>query len=476
MEGKQQVKRSGRGRNGRSRKPAPKVELAITHPNAAGIDLGSRSHWVSVPPDRCEQSVRDFSAYTPDLRELADWLQACRVDTVAMEATGVYWIPLYELLEARKIEVYLVNAQHARAVPGRKSDVLDCQWLRQLHTFGLLRRSFRPTAEIVRLRSYLRQRETLVRGASVEIQHMQKALTLMNVQLHIAVSDITGLTGMRVLRAIVAGERCPKTLAQMRDARCRSTVEEIEHALTGNYQPEHVFALRQALALYDKFEELIAECDQIATEQLRQIVPEERRETALPRDTKKKRAGKKMPQQDLRTPLFQLLGVDLARIAGIAPYSTACTISEIGTDMTRWPTVKHFASWLCLAPGTRITGGKVLSARTRPSSNRAAELLRIAAVNVGRTDTALGAFYRRLASRKEKSTAVVATAHKLARIIYTVLKSGETYQETEVAAFEEIHREKSLRNLRRKAQALEFTLVANEVASSNTHQEESRVS
>jgi transposase len=438
--------------------------LAVVNPNAAGIDIGAREHWVAVPPDRAEESVRGFSALTPGLHELAEWLVKCGVTTVAMESTGVYWVPLYEILEARGINVQLVNARHVRNVPGRKSDVLDCQWLLKLHTFGLLRGSFRPTAQIVALRAYLRQRDSLVDGASQQVQHMHKALTLMNVQLQTVVSDLTGKTGMAIVRAIVAGERDAKKLAGFRDGRCRASAETIAASLMGNFQPEHMLALKHALDLYDSHQRLIADCDNAANAVLvdltRQIKDER---PALGKSPKQRH--KRDPTVDYRSPAYLLTGVDLTAVPGISAYSAISLIAEIGTDMSKWQTERQFGSWLRLSPRANITGGRVTDARTMPGVSRAAELFRMAAVCAGKTATAIGAFYRRLALRRGTGRAIVATAYKIARIVYAMIKNGTTYSQLDEATYNEQQRQHAIKRLRRTAHSLGLELVAPTAAS-----------
>jgi transposase len=447
-------------RKKRERNAQAKLEsLAVVNPNAAGIDIGSREHWVAVPPDRCEKSVRSFSALTPGLHELADWLQECGVTTVAMESTGVYWVPLYEILEARGIDVQLVNAHHVHNVPGRKSDVLDCQWLLKLHTFGLLSGSFRPTAQIVALRTYLRQRDTCVEDAAAQLQRMQKALTLMNVQLHTVISDIAGDTGMAIIRAIVAGERDAKKLATLRNWRCRANTETIAASLLGNFQPEHIFALKQALDLYDTHQRLIAECDAAANGVLVELTCKLKgeRPTLGPNA---KRHSKKDPTVDYRSPAYFLTGVDLTAVPGISGYTAISLIAEIGTDMSHWPTDKNFGSWLRFSPRSKITGGRVIDARTMPGMSRAADLLRTAAVNAGKTATALGAYYRRMAIRHGTGHAVVATAYKIARIVYAMIKNGTPFKATDDVTYNEQQRQHAIKRLRRNAHGLGFDLVS----------------
>jgi transposase len=434
------------------------------NPNVAGIDCGSAEHFVAVPPDRDPTPVQAFKTFTRDLVRLADWLAACRVTSVAMEATGVYWIPIYEILEARGIDVLLVNARHLKNVPGRKSDVSDCEWIRELHSVGLLRGSFRPPDAIVALRAYLRHRQTLIESAGTYIQRMQKALVQMNLQLPLVVSDITGVTGLRILRDIVAGRRDPEQLAEHRDHRCRASKAEIVAALTGNYRREHLFVLQQNLELFDACQAQLAACDRAIEAQVQTMTAQRSTPpTALPdpRVTKKPRDNE--PRFEIRTPLHHLTGgVDLTQIDGIAPYTALKLIAEIGTDMTRWATEKHFTSWLTLAPQNKISGGRLLSARTQPSANRAAAILRMAAMSLGRTQTALGAFYRRLAARIGKPQAITATARKLAIVVYRALKGELLYRDPGAATYDLHQRSRTLRRLRQRAATLGFELVNRE--------------
>jgi len=445
----------------------PRVSPSVLeriNPNVAGIDCGSAEHFVAVPPDRDPTPVRSFPTFTSDLHRLADWLIACRVTSVAMEATGVYWIPIYEILEARGVEVHLVNARHVKNVPGRKSDVSDCEWLRELHSVGLLRGSFRPTDAIVALRAYLRHRQTLIESAGAYIQRMQKALVQMNVQLPLVVSDITGVTGLRILRDIVAGHRDPAQLAEHRDHRCRASTADIIAALTGNYRPEHVFVLQQNLELFDACQTQLAACDTAIEAHLHTLTaPLATPTTPLPtpRVTKKPRDNE--PRFEIRTPLHQLTGgVDLTQIDGITSYTALKLLSEIGTDMGRWPSEKHFTSWLTLAPNNKISGGRLLSSRTQPSANRAAAILRMTIMSLGRTQTALGAFYRRLAARIGKPQAITATARKLAILVYRALNGELVYCDPGADAYDAQQRTRVLRRLRQRAATLGFELVSRE--------------
>lgn len=448
----------------RRRPPKPRTSphaLERLHPDAAGIDCGSAEHFVAVPPDRDATPIRSVATFTGDLHRLAEWLVTCRVTHVAMEATGVYWIPVFEILEARGFHVILVNARHVKNVPGRKSDVSDCEWLRDLHILGLLRGSFRPADAIVALRAYLRHRATLIESAATHVQRMQKALVQMNVQLPLVVSDITGVTGLRILRDIVAGHRDPQQLAQHRDYRCRASEAEIVAALTGNYRAEHVFVLQQNLALFDTYQLQLTACDVAIEAHLAQLAATAAATPATPlpaaRRRQKPRANE--PRFDVRTPLHQLTGVDLSQIDGIGPYNALRLIAEIGTDMTRWPTEQHFTSWLTLAPHNKVSGGRLLSSRTPPSANRAAAILRLAAMNLGRTQTALGAFYRRLAFRIGKAKAITATARKLAVFVYRTLKHGFVYIDPGADAYDRQHRTHVVRRLRQRAANLGFELV-----------------
>jgi len=422
-----------------------KLPKHLEHINryAAGIDIGSKSHFVAVPEGTDEQPVREFSTFTADLERLAGWLISCGVTTVAMESTGVYWIPVFEILESHGLEVKLVNARHVKNVPGRKSDVLDCQWLQQLHTYGLLHGAFRPTDEVCTLRAYVRQRGTLVRSAASYIQRMQKALAQMNLQLHNVVADITGTTGMRIIKAILHGERNPDVLAAMRDARCKNSVATIARSLKGNYRPEHLFSLQQAVELYEIYQTKIADCDQQILDQLKSL-------DDSPNDT---------PPINVGDALIHMSGVDLTSINGIDTNTALKVLAEIGTDMSRWKSSKHFASWLGLSPGTKISGGKILSSVTKPVANKAAAALRMAAFTLFNSKSALGAYLRRQRARLGAPKAITATAHKLARLIYAMLTHGTAYVDAGQEYYEERYRVRVIQNLKRRAQELGFELV-----------------
>jgi transposase len=430
-----------------------------TYPDAAGIDVGAMVHYVAVPADRDPQPVRHFAAFTEDLFALADWLSACRITSVAMEATGVYWIPLFEILERRGFEVVLVNARHVKNVPGRKSDVIDCQWLQELHSLGMLSASFRPSDAIVALRGYVRQRKMLVQYAAAHVQHIQKALVQMNVLLQNVVSDVTGTTGMKIIRAILAGERDPKVLAQHRDYRCKSSIQEIEKSLIGNWREEHLFALRQAVELNDFYDRQIAECDRKIdsyTASLQKVTEAEE----LPPSTKHRRTPERNePQFDLRRRMFEIVGVDLTQIDGIRAYTVLQLVAEIGTDMSRWETASHFASWLALCPPVNITGGIRRRGWMPSKAHRAAAIFRMAALNVRNSRSAIGAFFRRKRAQLGPARAVVATAHKIARIVYTMLKTRSHFVDPGEHAYEQNFRDRALQAIQRKAHALGFALT-----------------
>ena len=437
------------------KRPTTQSAITLTHPNAAGIDIGSAAHFVAVPPERDDEPVREFASFTADLHRLADWLDACGVDTVAMESTGVYWIPLYELLESRGFTVLLVNARHVKNVSGRKSDVLDCQWLQQLMSYGLLSGAFRPAEQVCVLRSLSRQRTMLLRSQGRFVQHMQKALTQMNIQLANVISDVAGETGQRILRAIVAGERDGRALAQLRNARIRASEDEIAKSLQGNWRAEHLFALKQALDAFDFCGTQLAECDAQIQAQLQALHVRE----DAPAQGKKRGRARNAPKFDLRTQLFQMCGVDLTRIDGIDVTTALAVVSEVGADLSKFPSDKHFASWLGLCPGTKITGGKVMSGKTKRCANRAAQALRLAAAALRSSQSALGAYYRRLCARMDKPKAVTAAAHKLARLIYAMLTHGQEYTDRGQDYFEERYRQRVLHNLAQKAKAMGMQLV-----------------
>jgi transposase len=420
----------------------------------------------AVRADRTPEPVRSFGTFTTDLHRLVDWFAECGVKTVAMESTSVYWIPIYEMLDARGFAVFLVNARDAKHVPGRKTDVSDAQWLQRLHSYGLLRASFRPKGQFTALRAYVRQRERLLEYAASHIQHMQKALTEMNLQLHHVVADITGTTGLRIIRAILSGEHDPKVLAGLRDYRCHATAETIEKALTGNYRAEHLFALEQALALYDAYHEKVSACDARIEAVMKDLSIDRSHDAAVLTPSRRRTDQMNGLAFDVRSALFALLGKDITKIDGFGPYLSLKLVAECGDDLSAWPSAKHFTSWLGLAPNNKISGGKVLSARTKRSGSRAAALLRLAAVTVGRTDTALGAFYRRLSARIGKAKAVTATARKIAVLFYNAVRHGMEYVDPGASFYETRYRKRVVDNLHRRAKTFGFVLQPVEAASS----------
>jgi transposase len=454
---KQQGQQSRRARVNRG--------FPLINPDAAGIDVGSSEHYVAVPPDRDEQPVRRFGAFTQDLHALAQWLLQCGVKTVAMESTGVYWIPLYQILESYGLTVKLVNARHVKHVPGRKSDVQDCQWLQQLESFGLLSGSFRPEAKICVLRSYMRQREMLIRSASRHVQQMQKALTEMNIKLHHVISNITGLTGLGIVRAILAGERDRVKLASMKDRRVKSDIATIAKALEGDYRAEHLFALRQALELYDYYQAKITECDRAISSEMKTL--ETRAEGPLPPPQPgrkhKARSNHNPFTFDSREQLYRIMGVDLMRIDGINQSTAHLILSELGLDLCqKWPTEAQFTSWLGLCPNNQISGGKVLHRGTRRVVNRVASALRMCAQSLLKSKSALGAYARRMRAKRDTQIAIIATAHKLARLIYRMLKYGEEYVDIGQERYEATYKAGLLKSLERKARLLGYQLVVNQ--------------
>ena len=434
--------------------------------DAAGLDIGAAEIWACVPKDREAEPVRRFDTFTDDLKKLADWLAAHRVTTVAMESTGVYWIAIYELLESRGFEVCLVNAQATKNVSGRKTVVLDCQWIQQLHTYGLLQASFRPPANMCTLRTFVRQRAALLRQRASHVQQMQKALHLMNLKLTSVISDITGLTGMQIIRTILAGEQNPVKLAQFRHPRCKRSEEEIAKALTGQYQPEHLFALRQAVEAYDFYTQQLADCEVEIKEHYAVFEPQvDIVDQPLPKKPLARQANQ--PAFDLRTFLYSVTGVDLTAVDGIDVLLAQAIIAEIGTDMRKWRTEKQFASWLGLCPNNRTSAGKTKSRHTKPTNNRANKAFRLAAQSVSRSQSALGAFYRRIRAKHGAPVAITATAHKIARIVYHMLKHRQPYLDLGAEGYTQQQQQRSLNYLQRQAHKLGLQLVplADEVVS-----------
>jgi transposase len=458
-------------RQGKSFRTSDQVgDLAVTQRHAAGIDVHAAVHFVAVPvadvpagfvnPDaKLPAGVRKFGTNTADLEALAAWLKTCGVTTVAMESTGVYWIPLYELLASRGLDVILVDPRQTKHAPGRpKSDVLDCQWIRRLHSYGLLTASFRPADDIVVWRGYQRQREMLIRYAAQHVQHMQKALEEMNVKLTEVVSDIVGQTGMKIIKDIVRGVRDPLRLARHRHERCQATEAEIASALHGNWREEHLFALEQAVQMYEFYQRQLRACEKRIEACLRGFADKSGGATLPPKKGQQK-PRRNEPKFGARALLFRLAGVDLTAIEGISETTALVILSEIGTDLSRFPTEKNFVSWLGLCPQHRGSAGKIFSRRVRRGANRAARALRMAAQGCHHAKNALGAFYRRIQARCGGAKAVVATARKIAERVYRLLKYGQEYVRQGEQAYEEAYRQRTVKALARKAESLGYQLV-----------------
>jgi transposase len=448
-------------RNKRGKESAKVAVPAVLKPNAAGVDIGAREIFVAVPADRDSQPVRSYPTFTEDLHRLADWLQRCGIRTVAMESTGVYWIPLFQILEARGLEVCLVNARYYQNVPGRRTDVSDCQWLQYLHSVGLLRASFRPEQQVCALRSLLRHRASLIETASEQVLRMQKALDQMNLQIHHVISDITGLTGLSILDAVLAGERNPAVLAKLKDPRVKASEETIIKSLVGDYRPEHVFTLRQSLAAYRYFQKSITECDCEVEKMLFQFearVDVEASPLAPPKVRRKKLYSNE-PAFDLRQHLYRIFGVDLTAVPGINVLIAHCVLAEVGPDLSKFRSASAFASWLGLCPDNDISGGKILSVRTRKVGSRAPLAFRMAANALFKSKSWLGEYYRRMRARLGAPKAITAAAHKLARIVYHLLTTRQAYDESVFAQHEHTSRTRTEARLRAQAKELGLQLL-----------------
>jgi transposase len=442
------------------------LRLEVMHPDAAGIDIGNESHYASVPPSRDSQPVREFGCTTAELKAMADWLKQCRIRTVAMQSTGVFWVAVYDILEQAGLEVYLVNARDTRNLPGRKSDVQESQWLMKLHTYGLLRNSFRPTQEIRTMRTYWRQRNDLVQSAARHILRIQKALTQMNLQLANVLTDISGATGQAIIKAILAGERNPHKLAEFRDPRVKASEEQIAQSLEGNWQEDLLFVLKQEHEGYEFCQQQMAECDRQLAQYLQQR--EDRSHGApLPEEKRKGRLQKKKgnkPQFDLRGGLFRMTGTDLTRIDGIDVMTATTVISEAGSDMSKWKTENHFVSWLRLCPDNRISGNKVIGKGRLPTNNPISIALKMAATTLKESKTYLGAQFRRLRTRLGAPIAIKAMAAKLARLVYRMLRYGMQYVDQGAAFYELRHRELQIKRLKAKAEKLGYRVAPIPVA------------
>lgn len=427
--------------------------LACIKPNAAGIDIGSRSHFVAVPSDRDVENVKEFNFFTEDLYKLCEWLKKCSIDTVAMEATGSYWIPLYDVLVSSGFEVYVINARHIKNVTGRKTDVQDCQWIQQLHSYGLLRASFIPDTLTTQLRHLMRHRDNLLRQAARQLQLIQKFLVEMNIQLMNAVSDIGGDTAMKIIRAICSGEKDAKKLAQYRDPRCKNSVEVIEKSLLGNYKQEVLFSLKQALETYDHYHRQIdnynKEIERKTTEFTDQSNGQEIKK-------KKREAKRNNLGFDVQTTLLKIFGVNLLEIPGMNSKTGLTLVSEIGPEVSKWKNSKHFASWLGLSPNNKVSGGKKLSSKTKSSSNKVKYALRMASLALERSSTSLGAFFRRMKARLGAPKAITAAAHKLAVIIYQMIKTKKSYEDNGPLYFEKTYKARAEHRLKQLAKVLGY--------------------
>src|SRR6266571_3739443 len=437
------------------------LSLEVVHPDAAGIDIGNESHYVAVPPTRDSEPVRRFGCTTAELKSMADWLKQCRIRTVAMQSTGVYWIAVFDILEEAGFEVYLVNARETKNLPGRKSDVQESQWLMKLHTYGLLRNSFRPSQQIRRMRTYWRQRKDLIESAGRHIQRMQKTLTQMNIQVANVLSDVSGVTGQAIIQAILAGERDPQKLAAFRDPRVKASEKEIARSLEGNWQEDLLFVLKQEQAGYEFCQKQMAECDRQLEQYLRQL--EDRSQGAtLPEEMRKdrlqKRKGNK-PKFDLRQQLFRMAGTDLTQIDGIDVMTAATILSEAGWDMIKWQDEDHFVSWLRLSPDNRISGDRIIVIGQLATTNRVTVALKLAASNLRTSQSYLGAQFRRFRARLDTPVAIKAMAAKLARLVYRMLRYGTKYVDRGAQFYEVQQRTRQIKHLKQKAAKLGFHLV-----------------
>jgi len=442
---------------------ADDVSLEVVHPDAAGIDIGNECPYLAVPSKRdSEQPVRRFGCVTAELQAMAEWLKQCGIRTGALQSTGVYGIPVYDIVEAAGLEVYLVNARETKNLPGQKTDVQESPWLMKLPTYGLLRNSFRPTAEIRRMRNYWRQRNDLIQSAGRHIQRMQKVLTERNVQLAHGISDWSGVTGQAIVKAILGGERDPHKLAELRDPRIQATPEQMARSLEGNWQEDLLFILRQEHEAHEFCHKQIAACDQELKEYLNQ--QEDRSQGAQLEEEKRKnrrhnKKGHKPQQFDMREALFRMTGVDLTRIDGIDVMTAATVISEAGWDMSKWRTQNHFVSWLRLCPDNQVSGQKIIGKGRLPTNNRLTTALKIAATSLKQSETYLGAQFRRLRTRLGSPGAIQAMAAKLARLVYGMLRYGMRYVDRGAQVYEEQHRQRQILFLKRKAAELGLKVV-----------------
>jgi transposase len=456
MKSKKQAKQKNRPRN----KQVDWKALDIVHPDAAGIDIGGSEHWVAISPDRDEHPIRCFDCFTADLQELADWLIAKGVRSVALQSTGVYWIPVFEVLQQRGLEVYLVNARHTKNLPGRKSDIEECQWLLKLHTFGLLNNSFQPTDEIRITRTLWRQRGGLAEQARSTIQRIQKVLTEMNVQLSNVLSDVSGASGMAIIHGILKGERDARVLAALADAQVKASKEVIAKSLEGNWRQELLFVLAQEVELYGVYQDKIAECDRQLQTQLRTMAPKVDLESnPLGPRPKGKRAQGNAPKFDLRTELYRLTGVDWTQVNGIDVTVAQSVIAETGVDLSPFPSEGNFTSWMGLCPANDSSSGRVIRKSTPHVASRAATAFRQAASSLIRSQSYLGAQYRRLRTRLGAPKAITAMARKLACLFYRLLRYGQQYVDKGMQFYEEKYRDQQIKSVTRRAQQLGLRVI-----------------
>lgn len=443
----------------RSKKSKKMKPLRVIQSNAAGIDIGATEIYVAVPDNRSSKPVRSFATFTEDLHNSAKWLKSCGIESVAMESTGVYWIPVFQILEAYGFDVILVNARHVKNVPGRKTDVQDCQWLQYLHSVGLLNSSYRPPQDVCAIRSVFRHRDSMVKISSSHVQHIQKALTQMNIQIHNVISNITGVTGLAMLDAILRGERDPHKLLTLKDKRIKADDSTIIKSLEGDYRREHLFTLKQALQTYRHYRQMINDCDIEIEKYLKDFESQINFESpSVSKSSSRKPQGNE-PNFDLNSHLCRIMGTDLTEIDGISVLTSHVIFTEIGPDVSKFPSGNHFSSWLGLCPHNKVSGGKILSSKTRPGVNRAAQALRLSAQSLWRSHNYLGNYFRRMRARHGTPKAITATAHKLARIVYHLLKTGNRFDDTVFAEQEQQHKKRLKRRLKNQAKALGFQLV-----------------
>ena len=430
--------------------------LRLLRPNAAGIDVASEIHYVAVPSDRSDEPVRSFGSFTDDIHQIAQWLKSCRIDTVAMESTGIYWIQLYLILEEYGFDVFLVNARHIKSVSGRKSDVLDCQWIQQLHSYGLLNSSFQPDNDTRELRSYLRHRKTLTESYSKEVLHMQKAFEQMNIKLHNVLTDITGKSGQLIIKAIIDGERDPSKLTQYLDSKVKASKDDVIRSLTGIWRDEYVFQLNQAYDLYLVFKDKIKSCDVEIEKTLKKIESKSNHTNGI--EIKRRVYSKNRLNFNGTKYLISILGVDVTKIFGISELIALEIISETGIDMSKWKTKKHFASWLNLAPNNRISGGKLLKPKRSKKKNKAGQSFLMAAYALQRSDHWLGHYYRRMKARNGPLIATKATARKLAIIFYEMIKYQKEFDPISLESYTKKFKKQKLKYLHKQADLLGIEL------------------